>query len=130
MKKTKKYTNSIGTPIKLNIDEFIVLVGKNNKQNDFITKQADSKDIWFHTKDIHGSHVILKTENKIPTQETINKCASIAAFFSKAKQSDNVSVDYTYVKYVKKPAKSKPGMVIYTNHQNVIVKPKDIFYEG
>ena len=102
------------------------MIGKNNKQNDYITKQASEEDLWFHTKDIHGSHVILKTNNATPSQETINKVAAITAFYSKASDSSNVPVDYTYVKYVKKPSKAKPGMVIYTNHRNVIVKPESL----
>lgn len=123
-KKNFHINTQIGEPIKCQIDGFTVLIGKNNKQNDYITKHASPDDIWFHTKDIHGSHVILKTENKIPSQETINLVASLAAFHSKASTSSNVPVDYTYAKYVKKPNKSKPGMVIYTNNKNVIVNPK------
>ena len=125
-KKDSKLSTQIGEPIKYTVDGFTVIVGKNNKQNDYITKKANPDDIWFHTKDIHGSHVILKTENKVPSQDTINQCASLAAFHSKATNSTNVSVDYTYVKYVKKPSGAKPGMVIYTNHKNVIVNPKVI----
>lgn len=126
-KKDTRTANQIGEPLKYKIDNFTVLVGKNNKQNDYITKHADSNDLWFHTKDIHGSHVILKVSSKMPPQETINKCASLAAFHSKASQSSNVSVDYTFVKYVKKPSNAKPGMVIYANHKNVIVKPRNEF---
>lgn len=123
-KKVLQSASKMGIPIQTNIDGFKVIVGKNNKQNDYITKQASDDDIWFHTKDIHGSHVILKTENKIPTQDTINAVAALAAFYSKASQSSNVPVDYTFAKYVKKPSKAKPGMVIYTNHKTVFVKPK------
>ena len=122
-KKPDKKIAKIGTPLECTVDGFKVIVGRNNKQNDYITKQALDTDLWFHTKDVHGSHVILKTENKVPTQNTINKVASITAFYSKGAQSSNVSVDYTYAKYVKKPSKAKPGMVIYTNNKNVIVKP-------
>ncbi len=124
-KKNTKIVKKIGESIKTQVDGFTVLIGKNNKQNDYLTKQANPEDIWFHVKDNHGSHVILKTENKVPTQDTINRCASLAAFYSKAQNSSNVPVDYTYVKYVKKPSNAKPGMVIYTNYKNVIVKPKD-----
>lgn len=107
------------------IDKFDVFVGKNNVQNDYLTlKFASDNDLWFHTKDIHGSHVILKIVGKIPSQEIINKVASIAAKYSKAKYSSNVPVDYTYVKYVKKPNKAKPGMVIYTHEQTVNVQPE------
>ena len=122
-KKPDKKIAKIGTPLECTVDGFKVIVGRNNKQNDYITKQALDTDLWFHTKDVHGSHVILKTENKVPTQNTINKVASITAFYSKGAQSSNVSVDYAYAKYVKKPSKAKPGMVIYTNNKNVIVKP-------
>lgn len=117
-KKNKKQTKSskkelqsaskIGVPIQTSIDGFKVIIGKNNKQNDYITKQANNDDVWFHAKDIHGSHVILKTETKMPTQDTINSVAALAAFYSKASQSSNVAVDYTFAKYVKKPSKSKP----------------------
>lgn len=124
-KKPDKKIAKIGTPLECTVDGFKVIVGRNNKQNDYITKQALDTDLWFHTKDVHGSHVILKTENKVPTQNTINKVASITAFYSKGAQSSNVSVDYTYAKYVKKPSKAKPGMVIYTNNKNVIVKPEN-----
>ena len=127
-KQSKKKISHIGEPIKTSINGFTVLIGKNNHQNDYITKHALPDDIWFHAKDIHGSHVILKTENKIPSQDVINLVASLAAFYSKASSSSNVPVDYTYVKYVKKTSKSKPGMVIYTNYKNVIVKPQDIIY--
>ena len=107
-KKELQSVSKIGNPIQTNIDGFKVIVGKNNKQNDYITKQSGDDDIWFHTKDIHGSHVILKTENKVPTQDTINAVAALAAFYSKASQSSNVPVDYTFARYVKKPSKSKP----------------------
>lgn len=108
-----------------NIDGFTVLVGKNNQENDYLTmKLAKENDLWFHVKDIQGSHVILVVNQKEPSQETINKVAAISAYYSKAKQSSNVPVDYTLVKYVKKPAKAKPGMVIYTNQKTVNVNPK------
>ena len=121
-----KSTNSksgLGEPLKFEIDGFTVLVGKNNKQNDYLTtKLANKDDIWFHVKDFHGSHVILRTDNKTPTQETINKCAALAKEHSKANMSSNIVVDYTFVKYVKKPSGSAPGMVIYTNNKSVTVK--------
>lgn len=123
-KTSKKKKEEPFSPLSFNIDGFTVLLGKNNKQNDFLTlKYAHSNDLWFHTKDIHGSHVVLKTNGEEILQETINKCASLCAFHSKAKNSSNVAVDYTFVRYVKKPAGSKPGMVIYTNFQTVNVQP-------
>lgn len=108
------------------IDGFTVLIGKNNKQNDEITtKLARRYDIWLHTKDIHGSHVILKVENEqeVP-KEIIEQVAQIAAYHSKAKLSSNVPVDYCYIKDVKKPSGSKPGMVIYKNNKTIFVNPK------
>ncbi len=130
-KKKTKRENKLIDPICYNVENFKVLVGKNNKQNDELTfKIANKEDIWFHVKDIHGSHVILVTNGKTPTQELINQVASIAAYHSKGFQSSNVSVDYTFVKYVKKPNKSKPGMVTYTNQQTVTVKPKNMLPPG
>lgn len=118
----KKSSNKNNALLKYNIDGFTVLVGKNNKQNDYITcRLAKNDDIWLHVKDFHGSHVIIKTDNKIPSQETIYKCAILAKEHSKAKQSSNVPVDYTYAKYVKKPSGSKPGMVIYSNNKTIFI---------
>ena len=111
-----------GEPHCYKIEDFVVFVGKNNKQNDYLNTKASKKDdVWFHVKDFHGSHVILRTDNKEPSQETLNKCARLAKEYSKASNSSNVPVDYTYVKYVKKPSSSKPGMVIYTNNKTVNV---------
>ena len=115
--------DKFGEILKFDIDGFIVLVGKNNKQNDYLTTRLASKDdLWFHVKDFQGSHVILRTENKIPSQETIVKCAELAKKYSKANQTANIMVDYSYVKFVKKPHGSKPGMVTYTNNKSIIVK--------
>lgn len=106
-----------------------VFVGRNNKENDQLTtKTASRTDVWFHTKDIPGSHVILVTEagetlDDIPA-ETIYEAASIAAYHSKGKDSDNVPVDFTLIKYVKKPSGAKPGMVIFTHNATVYVKPQ------
>ena len=122
-KKDKKETTSSNENyLRLTIDGYTVLVGKNNRQNDYLTTRlANKEDIWLHVKDAHGSHVILRTENKIPSQDTINKCAKLAKEYSKSSESSNVPVDYTFVKFVKKPSGSKPGMVIYTNNKSVNV---------
>lgn len=102
-----------------------VMVGKNNKENDWLTlKKASASDIWFHTKDIPGSHVILFTEGLDPTEEELFETASIAAFHSKGNDSENVPVDFTKAKYVKKPAGSKPGMVIFTHNRTLYVNPE------
>lgn len=107
-------------------DGFEVLVGKNNKENDALTLSIAKKtDLWLHTKDIPGSHVILRTGDKKPSREAILDAASIAAFFSKGRESENVPVDYVPVRFVKKPAGAKPGMVIFTNNHTVWVNPKD-----
>lgn len=106
-------------------DGFTVFVGKNNRQNDLLTlKTAKNADMWFHTKDIHGSHVVLSYEHgKEFTDTAILEAARLAAKYSKAKHSDNVPVDYTLVKYVKKPSGAAPGMVIYTDQRTVYVTP-------
>lgn len=102
-----------------------VFVGKNNKENDYLTtKFAERSDIWLHTKDIPGSHVILKCNGSSPAETDILAAASIAAFHSKAKDSENVPVDYVPAKLVKKPAKAKAGMVIFTGNRTVYVNPK------
>ena len=105
-----------------------VLVGRNNVENDAITfKNAGAKDIWLHTKDIHGSHVILFANGLSAEElgeETIYEAAAIAAFHSQARGSENVPVDYVPVKLVKKPAGAKPGMVIFTGNRTVWVNPK------
>ncbi len=102
-----------------------ILVGKNNTQNDYITtKLASKNDLWFHTKDIAGSHVIVFCGTNDVSEETVLFAAGLAAKNSKAAGSAQVPVDYTPVKYVKKPKGAKPGMVIYTTNKTVYVTPK------
>lgn len=113
-------------PIKYTIDGYTVLVGRNNKENDYLTlKYANKNDLWFHTKDFHGSHTILKIDNSkpYPNSDILVAVAKIAAKHSKAKNSSNVPVDYCEVKYVKKPSGARPGMVIYTNNKTFSVNP-------
>lgn len=106
---------------------FTILVGRNNLQNDALTLHTAAKtDLWFHTKNIHGSHVILFTDGKTPDEETLHYAATLAAHFSKAANSNQVPVDYTPVKFVKKPAGAKPGMVIYTTNKTLYVDPSQI----
>ena len=106
------------------------MVGRNNTQNDTLTLKTSSKnDIWFHTKNIHGSHVILFTEGKEPDEDTLFFAACLAAKYSKAANSNQVPVDYTPVKYVKKPAGARPGMVIYTTNQTIFADPKTVNVE-
>ena len=105
-------------------DGFTVLVGLNNKQNDILTlKTAEKTDIWLHTKDITGSHVIIRAEGKEVPDTTILYAARLAAAHSSAKSSAQVPVDYVPAKFVKKPAGAKPGMVIFTNNRTLYVKP-------
>lgn len=107
-------------------DGFTIYVGRNNKQNDKLTlKTARNYDMWLHTKDIPGSHVIIASDNREITDTAILEAASLAAYNSKAKDSDNVPVDYTIVKNVSKPSGAKPGMVIYVNNKTVYVTPKE-----
>jgi predicted ribosome quality control (RQC) complex YloA/Tae2 family protein len=105
-------------------DGYSILVGKNNKQNDYLTNRVAGRDeLWFHTKDIPGSHVVIRDTN--PSEEAIREAAHLAAYFSKAKQSSSVPVDYTKVRHVKKPSGSKPGFVIYEQQQTVFVTPSE-----
>lgn len=104
-------------------DGIPIFVGKNNRQNDKLTMStASPEDTWLHVKDIHGSHVVIKKGGAIP-DTTLYDAAVLAAYYSKARGSGSVPVDYTLVKYVKKPSGSKPGMVIYTHQHTVYVKP-------
>ncbi len=101
-----------------------IWVGKNNKQNDYLTnKFASPNDIWLHTKDIPGSHVVIRSNN--PDETTLMEAANIAAYFSKAKHSGSVPVDYTFIKHVKKPSSSKPGFVTYDNQKTLYVTPDE-----
>ena len=101
-----------------------ISVGKNNTQNDLLTcKQAFKSDIWFHTQKIHGSHVILWTEGRTPDLQSLNEAAILAAWFSQGRDSGRVPVDYTQVRYVKKPAGARPGMVVYTTYETAWVTP-------
>lgn len=103
-----------------------ILVGRNNRQNDRLTtKDADKRDIWLHTQKIHGSHVILCTGGVEPDEQSLMEAASLAAYFSQAQGSTKVPVDYTPVKFVKKPAGAKPGMVVYTTYQTMLADPDE-----
>ena len=125
-KKAKPMTKNKLTsfnPLKYLIDGYTVLVGRNNKENDYLTcKFANKNDIWFHTKDIHGSHVILKTNpNETIPDNILFEAAKLAAQHSKAKNSSHVPVDFCKVSFVKKPSGSKPGYVIYSNNKTLYV---------
>ncbi|MCQ2553686.1 MAG: NFACT family protein, partial [Clostridia bacterium] len=101
-----------------------VVVGRNNIENDYITfKMGEKTDWWFHTKDIHGSHLVMLCHGIDPSPEDMYEAAGIAAFYSKGKDSENVPVDYCPLRHVKKPSGAKPGMVIFTNNGTVWVNP-------
>ena len=103
-----------------------ILVGRNNRQNDRLTtKDADKRDIWLHTQKSHGSHMILCTGGAEPDEQSLMEAASLAAYFSQAQGSTKVPVDYTPVKFVKKPAGAKPGMVVYTTYQTMLADPDE-----
>ncbi len=123
--KSKQRQNAQLPPIEFESnDGFKILVGRNNRQNDKLTlKTAAKNDVWLHTKDIHGSHVIISCNGKQPSEEAILYAARLAAYHSKARNSSNVPVDYTLVRHVSKPNGAKPGMVIYTDNKTVYVDP-------
>ena len=105
-------------------DGFTVLVGRNNRENDVLTLEMAAKgDYWLHTKDIPGSHVILRSEGREISDTAILEAARLAALYSKAKNSENVPVDYVPIRYVKKPSGAKPGKVIFTHNRTVYVDP-------
>ena len=103
-----------------------ILVGRSNAQNDQLTlKRADKRDVWLHAQRIHGSHVILCTGGVEPDEQSLTEAASLAAYYSQARESSNVPVDYTSVKYVKKPAGARPGMVVYETYRTIYVTPEE-----
>ena len=116
---------ALSAPLKFKTsDGFTVLVGRNNRQNDKLTmKDANNNDIWFHTKNIPGSHTVLVTDGKAPTETAMEEAAVLAAQHSRAKDSAQVPVDYTQIRYVSKPQGAKPGMVIYVQYKTVYVDP-------
>ena len=118
-------------PIKfLSSDGYEILVGRNNRQNDKLTlKDSDKTDIWLHTQKITGSHTVIKCRGEVPPDRTIEEACVIAAYHSRAKKSSNVPVDYTEIRYVKKPNGAKPGMVIFTNYHTVYVTPDEELVE-
>lgn len=126
--KTKQKNNKKSEPLKFtSSDGFEILVGRNNKQNDELTiRRAYSTDIWLHTKNIPGSHTIIRTNGgKEVPDRTITEAAQLAAYYSKAQNSSKVPVDYTAVKNVKKPNGAKPGMVIYDYYNTIYVEPSE-----
>ena len=127
IKKSKKplsYNLGKSNYIHLIIDEGEMFIGRNNQQNEYLTHRfAKPTDIWFHTQDIQGSHLILRL-NVEPDDMILSKVAQYAAYFSKARETSKVPVDYTYIKNIKKPPGAPLGFVIFNTHQTMIVEPK------
>jgi len=122
----KQKTQKESKPIEYDIKDFKIIIGKNNIQNDRITRLASPDDLWFHSREVPGSHVILVTGKREPPDEVIELAASFAAGYSKYRNDLWASVDYTYVKYVSKPKGAKPGFVTYKNFKTLRVKPRSV----
>ena len=107
-----------------------MLVGKNNVSNDYLTfKKAAKNDMWLHAKNLPGSHVVIVSDNREISDKAIEEASVIAAYHSKARQSYQVQVDYTYVKEIKKPVGAKPGKVIYHKYYTITANPETSFVE-
>ncbi len=124
-KNKKKKESKISSPMEfISSDGTLILCGKNNRQNEELTLKTASKfDTWLHVRNVAGSHVVIRNQGESVSDETLYEAALIAAQYSKCAKDTKVSVEYTKVKYVKKPSGAKPGMVIYDNFETVIVEP-------
>lgn len=125
-KRTKKRRKSKKPTLEVyeSTSGILFYVGKNNRQNDYLTSRfARREDIWLHTKDIPGSHVVIRSGD--PDEQTLIEAAIVAAYFSKARQSSSVPVDYTQVRHVRKPRGAKPGYVIYDQQKTLFVTPDE-----
>lgn len=129
-KKTKK--NVISSPYHyLSSEGFHIVVGKNNYQNDLIsTKLGKNDDCWLHVKDLPGSHVLVIASGRFINEQTLLEAGNLAAWYSKARGSSKIQVDYVEYKYLKKPTRAKPGMVIFTNQRTMLVSPNLAFIES
>ena len=120
--KKKKKTAKIMPPT-TEIDGFTVYYGRNNIENEYVTfKIGDRHDLWFHAKDVPGSHLIVKTNGNEISKETLHKVGELASQHSKVGQGETIRIDYCLKKYVKKIKGAKPGLVIYSNEKSVFVK--------
>ena len=126
LKKQKKRAKKIqeSKPRKVRYKNALILIGKNNKQNDKLVREASPSDLWFHAHEIPGAHVVVKTNTGEVNDEIIEYAASLAAGYSRGRNSGKVPVDFTRIKYVKKPKGTRPGFVIYRNYKTVFVNPK------
>ena len=109
---------------KYQVEGFCVLVGRNNLQNDRLLKESRGEDLWFHAQKYHSAFVVLKTEGKPVLESAIKQAAEICAYYSQGRLGDKIPVDYCEKKYVKKPPKSRPGFVIYTDYKTALAEPK------
>lgn len=126
----KKKRETLSKPLSYRTsDGMVVRVGRNNLQNDALTASAEKRDVWFHIKKFHGSHVILVTEGQEPTDRDYTEAAMLAAFHSEKRGSTNVEVDYTRVKHLRKPSGSAPGFVTYETYYSAVVDARDPFAE-
>ena len=125
IKNKKKKEETISKPLHyISKDGFNIYVGKNNRQNEYLTLRLSRKeDVWLHVQNMPGSHVIIEKGNKTIPSTTLEDAAILAAYYSKGKNSNHVPVDYTERKYVKKPKNAKTGMVIYENFKTIFVNP-------
>jgi predicted ribosome quality control (RQC) complex YloA/Tae2 family protein len=102
-------------------------VGKSDRENDYLTfKFANPDDLWFHTQDVPGSHVLLKRKDRKtePSSSDIRETAQVAAYFSKARKEKRVAVAYTQAKHVRKPKGGKPGLALVAREKSILVEPK------
>ncbi len=130
-KKKKDRQPSLGTPLEFSYMDYTIYVGRNNVQNDYLTlRMSRSNDLWLHTKNIPGSHVLVKYMGEDFPNEVIEKAAELAAYYSKGRNSSYVEVDYCPVSHVRKPNGAKAGMVIYEGYNTALVKPSDEICEG
>ncbi|MCD6449865.1 MAG: NFACT family protein [Thermotogaceae bacterium] len=124
-KQRKKGSKSeISKPREIRYKNALILIGKNNRQNDLLVRRASPNDLWLHAHEIPGAHVIVKTDSDKIDSELIEYAASLAAGYSRGKNSGKVPVDFTRIKYVKKPRGAKPGFVVYRNYKTIFVEPK------
>ena len=121
----RKMKQAASKPMRfVSTDGYPIYVGRNNRQNDELTgKLAQKNDLWLHVQKLHGSHVIIPWTGVQPPDDTITQAAQLAAWFSQGRQGQNVAVDVTPVRFVKKPGGAKPGMVVYTQYRTVYVTP-------
>ena len=122
----KKQKDVPSAPLSFKIEDFSVLVGRNNRQNDLVTlRLSRAEDIWLHVKDMPGAHVLIKSERQAVPDTVILRAAALAAYFSGGKGGNQVPVDFTKAKHVWKPSGARPGMVLYDNQHTVYVKPQN-----